>query len=504
MDLLARWQAMGPGQKFVLGSLFIGMALTIGISAFFANHVTYTVLYAGLEAEQASQVVDELRNTKIPFRLTDSGRTILVPEKHVYSARLDLAGKGSIGGTGMGYEIFDQSKFGMTSFMQQVNYRRALEGELTRTIVEMDGVMTARVHLVIPEKSLFLDGQRPPTASVMLRLKPGIRLSRKQIEGITALVSGSVDALSTDNVNILDYYGNLLSVKGSESGMGVEGTARFEVENSVERSLEEKAQSLLDRVVGPGNSVVRVTAELDFERLERNEEKFDADNPVVRSEEVSEEMEGEGGGEYRSTVTNYEINRTVDTMVKTPGNIKRLTVAVTVDGRYEIPVAAEGEENAEAEPGFVARSREELRELEALVKNAVGLNESRGDQFHIACVQFDHRYMDIEQTEMKSTARRLLIQTIIEKVLLIIGLVVAFLIIKKIWKSIATTVANATPAAPVTAAQSVAASVAASIPSAGVTAGGAASSTAAQISRMAEASPEESADMIRSLIGEDG
>ncbi len=266
------------------------MIVTVVVSLFLARHATYSVLYTGLETDQASAVVDELNGMQVPYRIADAGRTILVPEGEVYSLRLDLAGKGNPGGGKGGYEIFDKSRFGMTSFMQQVNYRRALEGELTRTIREMDEVMAARVHLVMPERTLFADDSRKPTASVMLRLKPGVELARKQIEGITYLVSGSVEGLVIESVNIVDYYGNLLSNQHGDEFDG-EGGARFEMQTAVARFLEEKAQSLLDPVVGPGNAVVRVSADLDLERIESEAEKFDPDFAVVRSEELNEDRE---------------------------------------------------------------------------------------------------------------------------------------------------------------------------------------------------------------------
>ncbi|MCK4546008.1 MAG: flagellar M-ring protein FliF [Candidatus Eisenbacteria sp.] len=487
----ARWNGMGSGQRFMTVSLLAGAVITIAVTAFLAQHATYVVLYAGLDPDQASAVVEELRSMGVSYRLSDSGRTIRVPEKDVYATRLDLAGQGLPGNGGSGYEIFDNRGFGMTNFMQQVNYRRALEGELARTISEMDEILGVRVHLVIPERSLFMDESRTGTASVMLRMKPGVQLSRRQTQGISSLVAGSVEGLAADDVNIVDYYGNLLAGGQTGEGFSGENLAQLEAKSSIESWYEEKAQTLLDRVLGPGNSVVRVTAELDFERLERDVEMFDPDNAVIRSEELSEESKGGDGGEFLNSVTNYEINRTVEKLVKAPGTVERLTVAVTVDGRYETP---EGEEGEEGEARFVPRPDAELRELEAIAKNAVGFNERRGDQFHIACIQFADEYLVREQKEMKHVERQVLLQTVLRYGFLLLAVGLGSLVLLKIFRSVTGMLAGIRPA-----------------PVPGVAGAAVEQETAdraeiemlvGQVTSAARNKPEESATLIRNMIAE--
>ncbi len=504
--VLERWGALGPGQKFLVLSLGLGAAITVAVSLFLVNHVTYAVLYAGLDSDQASGVVDRLRESKTPFRLEDGGKTILVPEKEVYSVRLDMASEGGPVSGRSGYEIFDKSRFGMTSFMQQVNYRRALEGELTRTIREMDEVMAARVHLVIPERSLFVGGKNETTASVMLRIKPGVKLTRKQIEGITRLVSGSVESLEPSAVNVLDYYGNLLTSTSGADGFDAAGTERFEAESALALTLQEKAQTLLDRMVGPGNALVRITAKLDFERMERDSEIYDPDNASVRSEEVSEET-GDAGSEYRNSVTNYELNKTVERVVKAPGSIERLTVAVTVGGNYEIPEGAEGEN---PEPVFVPRSAAELDEIAALVKNAVGVDETRGDQFHIACVELDREQLRTEREEMARLDKRMMIEAITQKALFFLVLLAAFLIVKKIFHSVAKTLSEAAPPhrqealAPAAGGGPTGAPAPAAAPPLDERTRVEVASVAQRVSELAREKPEESADVIRTMLTEDG
>jgi flagellar M-ring protein FliF len=438
-----RWRTLGPGQRFLVGCVLSGAVLTVFLSVLVVRHVSYSTLFTNLEPEQGNLVVEKLRELKVPYRLTSGGRTVLVPEKDVYTLRLQLASEANPGGSGSGYEIFDRSRFGMTSFMQQVNYRRALEGELARTIREMDEVVSARVHLVIPEHTVFVQEAAQPTASVVVRLKPGARLGGKQIAGISALVAGSVEGLAADRVNILDCYGTLLSSSAQNSGLDPEATTRFEVERQVGEALEERAQSLLDRVVGPQMAVVRVATELDFERLERESELYDPNVTAVRSEQQSEQSAPNSGGESTTSTTNYEISKTIEHVKKAPGSIKRLTVAVTVDGRYE--PGAKG-----SEPRFVPRPASELDKLAALVKNAVGIDDARGDQFHIACVQFDRSAAQETVIEEKSEQRRELMQTVFSRGIIVLAavfvLVALRLLLGPLLKALGGVPGGATPA----------------------------------------------------------
>lgn len=418
---------MPYGQRFLFGGLLSGAALTVVVVVLVFQHVTYGMLFTNLDAEQAGPVVEKLRERHVDYKLSNGGRTILVPEKDVYQLRLELAGEVPQGGGGGGYELFDRSKFGLTNFMEQVTSRRALEGELARTIGSLDEVLTARVHLVVPERSVFADETRAPSASIVLRLKPGAALGQKQVQGIAALTAGAVEGLNTDNVSIVDATGNLLTNKDGTRGLDPVAAARYEAENDVARSLEEKAQSLLEQVVGAHNSAVRVYVELDFDKLERDSETYDPEKSAIRSEQSSEQSGAEAGGESSTSLTNYEINKTVEHVKKAPGTVKRLSVAVTVNGRYE---ALGPRAPKDAKPRFLQRPKTEMDNLATLVRNAVGVEDSRGDQFHIACVEFDRSGDQELQAVAVQEQRRELVQTVAGKGSIVLAAVIVFLALK--------------------------------------------------------------------------
>jgi len=435
----ARWRVLPAAQRLWIGCLLAGAALTVVVSGLVARHVSYGMLMTNLEPDAASQIVEKLRTEKVPFRLENGGRTIQVPEQEVSRLRLKIAPEIAASGGSGGYELLDHSKFGMTNFMQQVNYRRALEGELSETIRGMDEVVSARVHLVIPERAVFSDETKQPSASVVLHLKSGAGLGPKQVQGITALVAGAVEGLSADKVNILDAFGNLLSSSGAGHGVDAEATAEFGMEHEVARGLEERAQTLLDRVVGPDQAVVRLAVDLDFDKLDRESESYDPNNSAIRSEQQSEQSGANTAGESTSSLTNYEVNKTVEKVKKPPGSIKRLTVAVTVDGRHE-PVA-KGAKNTT--PNFIPRPNAELDKLAALVRNAVGFDDKRGDQFQIACVQFDRSYLDEAQVEAQRESQRVVMQTVVSKGSIVLAAVVVFIALRMAFASMAK-VLNAT------------------------------------------------------------
>jgi flagellar M-ring protein FliF len=374
--------------------------------------------------DDAAAMASKLKEMGVPYRLEGDGTTILVPASMVYDMRLRLATEGLPRGGGAGFELFDQRNFGMTEFMQKLNYRRALQGELSRTISQLDAVHSARVHIVLPEKSLFLDQQDKPTASVVLKLAPGRRLTPEQIRGIAHLVASSVEGLSAEDVTLVDHNGEQLRQEVPDPSRLFLSEEQQAYQQTLERTLERRAQSLLARAIGKDKVLVRVSADLDFQRIERAEERYDADNPAVRSEQRSKES-GAGPGFWaigvpgvRSNVTgganveqqgtntasresetiNYEVSKVVSKIVAPSGEIKRLSVAVLVDGAYQ-PGAQPGETT------YVPRTEEELAKFRDMVKSAVGYNEARGDRVEIANIPFEMQ-ADPEEAAMAAEARR--------------------------------------------------------------------------------------------------
>ncbi|MFN8548500.1 MAG: flagellar basal-body MS-ring/collar protein FliF [Candidatus Eisenbacteria bacterium] len=390
----AFWRRLTPNQRVLFGSLGAGLVLLIGLLINWAAQPEYGVLFANLEPSDGSSILDRLRSDKVPYQVKDGGRTILVPQSKVYETRLSLAGQG-LPGSGTGYELLDTNKLGWTDFVQKLQYHRALEGEIARTIQTLDEVSAARVHLVMPEPSLFTSEEKPTTASVVLRMKPGARLAAGQVRGIVHLVSSAVEGLKPDNVTILDVMGNLLSQPRQDPLIGATSD-QIALVHGLEEQLTGKVQTLLETVLGPGKSVVRIAAEMNFEKKESTTEQYDADNPVVRSEEKTNQT-GSDGQRTESATTNYEISKKTEHVSSPTGVIKRLTASVFVDGSYKD--AGKGQRE------YVPRSPEELKKYENIIRTAIGFDATRGDQLTVENVAFDTSLMDRERKEMEKSER---------------------------------------------------------------------------------------------------
>jgi flagellar M-ring protein FliF len=323
----------------------------------------------------------------VPYTLEDGGKTILVPKSQIYELRLSLAGEGLPQSSVIGYEIFDRTNLGVSDFVQKVNYRRALEGELARTILGLEEVEGARVHLVIPEKALFKEDEKPATASVVLKLRSGTPLKKDAIQGIAHLVSSSVEGLDAGHVSIIDSRGRLLSDATASNAVAAMTASQYDLQQKVESFVSQKAQSLLDGLLGHGNALVQVSAELDFRQVERTMESFDPENQVVRSEQTSEEKtvvsDSAPPSTRSNTVTNYEINKSVEHIIENTGNIKRLTVAALVNG---VPKTVERDGQKVTE--FAPRPKEEMDKITGLIRTAVGYNALRNDEVTVTNLSF--------------------------------------------------------------------------------------------------------------------
>jgi len=400
---LDRWKALPMARRMML---IAALTLLVGGGVYGwaqATKVQYAVLFGGLEADDAAAIIEQLKAQKIPYKLEGGGAEVWVPEVNVYETRLQLASKGLPDGGGAGFELFDQQKFGESEFSEQVKYHRALEGELTRTIMHVAGVESARVHLVLPSRSVFVNSDNSASASIALRLRPRARLSRDQVKGLIHLVASSVRGLAPENVTIIDGSGRRLSGLEEENEVATNG---IEFQRKVELAHEQSLQQILDATLGPGRGVVRVAADVSFSREEVTEERVDPNAVASRSFQVTEERENSGtanasgvpgavgtlegadqnlttstqnGVTKRSETRNFEISKTVRHAIEPVGRVKGLSVAVVVDGTW----TGKGEKRT-----FVARSPAELATIKNVIAAAAGVREDRGDRITVECVPF--------------------------------------------------------------------------------------------------------------------
>ncbi|TKJ42224.1 flagellar M-ring protein FliF [candidate division LCP-89 bacterium B3_LCP] len=412
-QLKSTFERFSATQKITLISLSAATVAVIIILMIWANRPQYTILFSNLSSTDAAKIRDQLQDEKVNYQLRDGGSTILVPKDRMYDLRLQLASEGVPSQVGTGYEIFDRTNLGMSDFVQKLNYKRALETELARTVSSLSEVDQARVHVVMPEPALFREDEKQTTASVVLKLRGRSRLREEQIRGINILVARSVEGLDAENVTILDSHGNLLSGWGSPDPMLGLTSTQMELQQKVESQLASKTQSMLDGVLGPGRSIVRISSELDFQTIERTSETYDPESSVVRSEERTESSsKGTGAPQTKeeNTLSNYEINKTVERLVNSGGSILRLSVAVMVDGIY-----------SQAEDGsmeYAPRADEEMTSLENMVKGALGLREDRGDVLEITNIAFDREtFTDVSETWAMAQYQDLAI-TLLPKVIL--------------------------------------------------------------------------------------
>jgi flagellar M-ring protein FliF len=368
-----------------------------------ARQTDYQLLFGNLDSGDAAAIVARLKEQKIAYRLENGGKAVYIPAEKVHETRLELAGSGLPQGGGVGFEIFDKQSFGMTDFAQKINYQRALQGELARTIASLEPVEAARVHLVLPERRLFREQQKNATASVIVKMTPGSRLNSGQIQGIVNLVAGSVEGLENALVTVIDSAGQVLSSPPTQQADGTVSPSMLEYQQSVEKRLQSRAQLLLDRALGQGNSLVQVTAAVDFSQRERLEESYDPNATAVRSEQTSSEKggipsaggvpgvaanTGEAGNSgfvptSRSNETvNYEVSKVVSKLVEPVGAVRSLSVAVLVK---DLLVPGKDDQADSYQP----RKPEELAAIEKMVKSALGLNAERGDQIVVISRPFE-------------------------------------------------------------------------------------------------------------------
>jgi flagellar M-ring protein FliF len=386
------------------------------------------ILYANMEFEEVAEVSNRLRIMEVPHRLTSDATAILVPADQYMDLRIQMAGEGFPKSGRIGYEIFDEAQLAMTDFLQSVNYLRALQAELEETLVRIDGVRDARVHLVIPEPSLFTEEQNPVTASVQLTLESNVKLKRDRIDAISYLIGASVEGLDIENVVILDASGNLLTEENDP--LVKMANKQFEMQQQIEKVLENKVQSLMDQVIGTDRSRVRVNVQLDFDRMNTQREVFEPGvTQVIISEETNETSSAEQGTE-ENAIRNYEVNRTVQNIVGSVGAVEKVSMALTIDKTKVVFDAAQAKYIEEE------RTEEEITKLAGLAKEAVGLDEERGDEITVFAMNFDKTQEIQAKEELEATARQEFWTDIAINVAKILGIIAALITLRFIIQAI--------------------------------------------------------------------
>ena len=415
--------SLSPKKKMALGVTAILAVVGIMATTIVMKHDPQQLLYSDLHQEDAKAIAKKLSEQNIAYRVSDDSRTISVAQSQVYKARMELAKEGLPGQDVVGFEKFDATSIGMSSYVQRIQYIRAIQGELTRSIQRLASVKTARVHISIPPKKVFMEEEEPPKASVILELKPGMSPTKIEVNGIANLVASAVEGLKVGQVTIVDTKGNFLHRPGDESAPSL-SSSFLELQRSIEAEYEKRVEEILTPVVGFGKVRAKVTAEIDPSRVNTTEETYDSEKAVPRQTLKTEEtISGSrpnpvgipgsrsnlpgaeaqnpqiplasSNTEKSTNNTSYAIPKKVQVVDKPSGNIKRMTVAVVVDGYYTKGAAPNSPDV------FSPRPEAELKRLQDLVANAVGFDQERRDSITISSLPFSN----IEVTEPIETPK---------------------------------------------------------------------------------------------------
>tara|TARA_B100001287_G_scaffold111232_1_gene93787 strand:+ start:634 stop:2316 length:1683 start_codon:yes stop_codon:yes gene_type:complete len=447
---------LGPVRLAALAATGIAV---LGFFIFLSSRLStggMALLYGDLDPQDSGQIIQTLQSKNIPYDIKAGGKQIFVPGDQVLQLRVSLAESGLPGGGSVGYEIFDDNQgIGTTNFVQNINLVRALEGELARTIGAMRNVRGARVHLVMPRRELFSREKQEASASVVLQVQGSSRLNNEQVQAIQHLIAAAVPSMDPQKISVLDDRGQLLARGNGDSSSAAAGNAD-EMRVGFENRMRQAIIELLERTVGLNRVRAEITAEIDYDRVVENAEIFDPDSQVARSTQTVQENENSSENDDQDTVTvqnnlpeteataagtgtsaasqvsrteetvNFEITKTIRNRIKESGQIKRLSVAVLVDGKYI--------ENDDGDKVWQPRAADELAQLETLVKSAVGFNEQRGDSVEIVNMQFvkleplefddGSLFLGISKEEFMQLAEIL--------VLAVVGLLVILLVVRPV------------------------------------------------------------------------
>lgn len=440
-------------RAFLVGTVLCLSVLGFGSLIFWNQRPDYQILFSNLTQEDAAEIVSKLKERKIPYQLSGQGGAILVPKEQVYDVRLSLASEGLPKGGGVGFEVFDRTSLGTTDFVQRLNYQRALQGELSRTIRQIKEIEQARVHIVTPKEALFLDEQKKPTASVLIKTRSGMALAPPQVEGIVHLVASAVEGMEPGNVTVVDTSGRILSKKNDSTFLGQLTASQLEYQRNIEEGLKKKVQTMLEEVLGFNKAIARVSAEIDFQQVDITEERFDP-NTVLRSEQKNVERSTVKGGvsssgkakgseasassatnlsesERQNELRNYEVSK-INKRIKSPiGTVKRISAAVIVDGIHKETTDSKGKRQKQYQP----RTPEEMKSLENIVKKAIGYDEGRGDQIEVLNIPFHLSPLDEEGVGGKTEGwKEYLLIAYKPAVSLILALLFVFFVVRPLLK----------------------------------------------------------------------
>lgn len=450
-NFVATLQQLGPARLGVMGAILLGLLMFFVFLSMRITTPEMKLLYTDLSSTDSGAVAAKLEESQITYEISTDGSRIMVPGDEVGRARMLLAAAGLPNGGSMGYEIFDeQSGFGTTNFVQNINQIRALEGELSRTITSLDSIRSARVHIVLPQRELFSRETRDSSASVFLGLQSSSSIERSQIIAIQSLVASAVPNLKASNVSIIDSNGNLMA-KGGQDDEQLMSLKTEDLRRQFETRLQTKVEEQISRIVGYGRVTAIVNAEMNFDQISMNEELYDPEGQVLRSSQTSQEdsterepvtddvsvgnnLPGVGGdlladqapsleSARTEEVTNYEISKTIRNTVRHSGQVDRLSVSVLIDGRYT--------EDEEGNRTYEPRSQEEMDQISALVRTAVGFDEDRGDIIEIANLQFaqidtneevvdDRMLFGFEKSDLIDAAEMLVVGVMLVLVVLLV------------------------------------------------------------------------------------
>ena len=462
-------------QKLALAGSAALVLILLWVLVYFVNRVEYQTLYADLDPQEAQGIIQKLQELKVPYELEPDGRTVKVTADKIAEVRIQLASQGLPESGRIGFEIFDRTNFGLTNFQEQVNYQRALEGELARSIMTIAEVEAARVHLVLAKESLFQSSDEQAKASVILKLKNGRSLPGAAAQGIVNMVASAVKGLRPEKVVLLDYRGKILSRnEGPESGLSAQ---QLDARQRVETELAGKIVQILEPAVGQGKIRPQVSIVMNFEQVEETVEQYDPQHSVVRSEQKQEERQPKAervGGipGPRSTPTNnpagapaaqadqsagstnsdfvkqnetvnYEVSKAVRHVVNPVGKIERVSVAVVIDNHTKVTTGSDGEEQTSQEP----RTPEEMKKYRDLVAAAIGFNPDRGDQLTVENISFQGETELIEKPGFIEKQGPTIMMFLRYLIIPVVFIILYLLFLRPVQKSVFANWATTAPAA---------------------------------------------------------